>query len=181
MAWRYFCPAWQSPGRPLFASEHRDRRQVLACKLGTKGTSCMSLTNRRLRPTGIDGEHVLVARSGRLSPFPTGTEAEELYQIKGLAGRAGTWHVVRYDAGQSGRVLRGCSAGWGPIRLLRPFFFFSSSYPQPPNIPSPPLPSPFSPSAHAHTTPLPKTRQRQPKYKLSHSFTAPSFSSLSPS
>ena len=32
--------------------------------------------------TGIDGEYVLVALCGRLSPFPTCTGAEELYQIK---------------------------------------------------------------------------------------------------
>ena len=55
----------------------------------------------KVAATGIDGEHVLVARSGRLSPFPTGTEAEELYQIKSkswLAGRArGTWYDMTRD------------------------------------------------------------------------------------
>ncbi len=67
----------------------------------------------------------------------------------------------------------GCSAaaGWGQKKILRPIF---SDFRSPSHVI--PVPSPSLSLPHALTRRCRKPRQRQPKYHLSHSFFAPSFS-----
>lgn len=74
-----------------------------------------------------------------------------------------------------GQALAGCegcsaAAGWGQKKYCALFFYFRS-----PSHLSPFLPLP-SPSPTPSQRRCRKPRQRQPKYHLSHSFFAPSFS-----